>query len=258
MPFDIVAFLETQTATALSPVAAVADSQYRVSGDDLYVKSNAPFLAGLLQIGVSTPKIAEIRQPSLRIPYRFVKSALSTVVDHRAGFNNFLKTPLPLYAGEKLNALVQNATAEYSVLVAWLSSGYITEPVGVNPTHTLTADIDSTLTVNIWNEISPTYDQDLPKGEYAVLGMKFGSYLATCNPLVARLKCPNTEYRPGVITTEITADKTLFVNAKNDIETMWGQMQGISFPHDNPPKIEVLSLTADTDHMLELICRKIA
>jgi len=258
MPFDIVAWLETQTATNLSGVAAVADSQYKVSGDDIYVKKTAPFLAGLLHIGVTTPKIAELRQPSLRIPYRFLKSCLSTVVDHRAGFNNFLNNPLPLYPEEKLTAYVQNATAEYSVVVAWLSNGFISPQQGLNPTHILTSDIDSTLTVNVWNEITPTYDQDLPKGRYAVLGMKFGSYLGTCNPIVARLKCPETDYRPGVVTTEISADKTNFVNAKNDVETMWGHMQGIEFPHDNPPKIEVLSLTADTDHMLELICRKIA
>ena len=255
MPFDIVAWLETQTATALSGVAAVADPQYAVSGDTVTVKKDKSFLAGVLQIGVSTPKICEFRQPSLNIPYRFTKSAIATVVDHRAGFTNLLKRPLPLYPNEKLSAFVQNATAEYSVIVAWLSSGYI-DPQPVNPTHILTSDIDSTLTVNIWNSVTPTYDQDLPKGTYEVLGMKVGSYVATSNPLVTRLVCPDSPHRVGVITNEMTADKTLNVNAKNDVETVWNAMKGVEFEHDRPPTLEMLSLTADTDHVLELTLRK--
>jgi len=257
MPFDVVAFLETQTATALSNVAVVSDPVYQVSGDDLTVKKQASFLAGLLHLGVTTPKVAEIRQPSLKIPYRFVKSALTTVVDHRAGFTNLYDRPLPLYAGEKLNALVQNATAEYSIVALWLTSGYV-KPEPITPTHVINADIDSTLTVNVWNTVTPTFNQSLPKGRYAIIGMKFGSYLATCNPAVARLVLPETQWRPGVVTSEISADKTNFVNAKGDNEGRWGLMNEISFPHDNMPKLEVLSLTADTDHMLELTLRKIA
>ena len=255
MPFDIVAWLETQTATALSGVTAVADQQYSVSGDSIKVKKDKAFLAGVLQLGVSTPKICELRQPSLNIPYRFTKSVIATVADHRAGFTNLLKRPLPLYPNEKLSAYVQNATAEYSVIVAWLASGYI-DPQPINPTHIVTADIDSTLTVNVWNQVVPTYDQDLPKGTYEVLGMKVGSFVATCNPLVTRLVCPDSPHRVGVITSEITADKTLFVNAKDDLETVWNPMRGVAFPHDQMPTLEMLSLTADTDHMLELTLRK--
>ena len=256
MPFDVVAFLETQTATALSNVSAVADPVYQISGDDLLVKKQASFLAGLLHIGVTTPKYAELRQPSLKVPYRFVKSAISTVVDHRAGFTNLFDRPLPLYGGEKLNALVMNATAEYSAVVAFLTSGYI-KPEPITPTHVITAMIDSTLTANIWNTVTPTFDQDLPAGRYAVIGMKFGSYLADCQPLACRLVLPETQWRPGVVSAEITADKTLFVNLTNDLESKWGLMSEISFPHDNMPKLEVLSLTADTDHMLELTLRKV-
>ena len=41
MPFDIVAFLETQTATTLSGVDAVDDRYYNTVLDDLRVKDQA-------------------------------------------------------------------------------------------------------------------------------------------------------------------------------------------------------------------------
>jgi hypothetical protein len=263
LPFDVVAFVETQTAAALSGVAAVADRYYSVSGDDLKVKAQAPFLAGLLQLGVTTPKYAEIRQPSLKVPYRFYKSALTTVVDHRAGFTNLLKRPLPLYPGEKMNAYVQNATAEYSVIAAWLSSGKITQAAldAVNPTHVITGYADSALTANVWNEVAITWDQDLPKGEYCIVGMKVGSYLATCNPAVARLILKGEKagaWHPGVITTEISADKTNFVNNLTGPDQVWPLMRDISFQHDEKPDLEMLSLTADADHVVELQLVKVA
>jgi len=259
MPFDIVAFVETQQATALSGVAAVADQIYRVSGDDLYVKARAPYLGALLQLGVTTPKYCEVRQPSLLIPYRFYKAALTTVVDHRAGLSYMFGRPLPLYEGEKMNVYLQNATDEYSAIVAWLVSGKCPLSIKdeVDPTHEITGYADSTLTVNIWNDVTITWDQDLPEGRYAVVGMKVGSYLATCNPIAARLVLLDNPWRPGVVTTEITADKTNFVNNLTGLDQEWPLMPEISFKHDQMPNLQILSLTADTDHVVELTLQKI-
>lgn len=257
MPFDIVAFLETQTATALSGMATVPDRYYNQVLDDLKVKDQARYLAGLLQIGVTTPKYCEVRQPSLKVPYRFYKAALSTVVDHRAGFTNLLNRPLPLYAKEKLNVYVQNATAEYSVVCLWLSNGKITQGSidAVNPTHKITGYADQTLTVNVWNAVPITWDQDLPKGEYAIVGMRVGTYLAASTPLVARLLLKGKEagaWHPGVISNEITADKTIDVNNLTGPDQVWPLMPEISFTDDLMPDLEMLSLTADTDHIVEL------
>lgn len=260
MPFDIVAWLETQTATALSGVAAVADDVYRYSGDDIYVKKRAPYLGGVLQVGVTTPKYMEFRQPSLKIPYRFFKAGLSTDADHVNAFTDLLQRPLPLYEGEKLNAYVQNASAEYSAIIAWLLSGRIPlASLAVNPTHSITGYLDSALTANVWNTLSMTWDQSLEKGRYAVVGMKAGSYLAAgATPLVARLKLLDSTFRPGVITSELGGDKTLLQNVKIDPTQVWPLMQEISFEHDELPSIEFLSLTADTDHVVELLLQKIS
>ncbi|GAH90539.1 unnamed protein product, partial [marine sediment metagenome] len=257
MPFDVVAFLETQTAENLSGVDAVADRYYDVHEDDLKVKEQAPFLAGLLQIGVTTPKYCEIRQPSLKVPPRFYKSCLTTVVDHRAGFTNLLNRPLPLYAKEKMNVYVQNASAEYSVVVVWLSNGKITQASidAVNPTHKITGYADQTLTVNVWNDVPITWDQDLPRGTYAIVGMRVGTYVAACTAIVARLQLKGKAagaWHPGVIVNEITADKTLDVNNLTGPDQVWPLMSEISFTEDLMPDLEMLSLTADEDHIVEL------
>src|SRR3989304_5018329 len=256
MPFDIVAFLETQTATALSPVAAVSDDFYRTSGDDLFVQEYAPNLAGLLQIGVSTPKYAQIRQPSLKVPYGFYKSALSTDIDHRAGFTNMMTRPLPLKAGEKMNAYVQNASAEYSVIVAWLASG-AKNPIpprtfSLNEAFRITGYADSTLVANVWNKITMTWDSDLPEGRYAVLSMKAGTYLAAgAQPIAARIVLLDSLWRQGVITNELTGDKIEDISALSEVtDQEWGENSEFSFKHDQMPKIEFLSLTADTDHIV--------
>ena len=258
MPFDIVAFLETQTATALSGVAAVADRYYDVHLDDLKVKAQARYLAGLLQLGVTTPKYCEIRQPSMKVPPRFYKAALTTVIDHRPGFTNLLNRPFPLYAGEKLNVYLQNATAEYSAVVLWLSNGKITQAAldAVSPTHNITGYADQALTANIWNAVPITWDQDLPKGTYAIVGMKVASYLAAGPaPIASRLLLKGKEagaWHPGVITSELATDKTNFVNDVIGFEQKWPLMPEISFTDDLMPDLEMLSLTADTDHIVEL------
>lgn len=260
MPFDVVAFLETQQATALSGVDAVEDEQYVTSGDDLHIKSEAAWLGGVLQLGVTTPKYCEVRQPSLKIPYRFYKAALTTVVDHRAGLDLFWKRPLPLYPEEKLNVYLQNATDEYSVVGLWLLSGRTSQGGidNVSPTHRITGYADQTLTANVWNDVAVTWDQDLPKGRYAVVGMKAGTYLATCNPGLTRLKLKGCTWRPGVVTSEITADKTLFVNHLTAPEEKWPLMNEISFSNLQLPNVQMISLTADTDHVFELALQKIS
>jgi len=261
LPFDIVAYYESQQATTFLKVAAVEDDLYRISGDDLFIQAKAPQLVGVFVSGVSTPKYMRLNQPSLEIPYYFYKAVLGTVATRSYGFTNLLGRPLPLIPGEKLNCEVQNATDEVSAVVLFLSTGKLTKAAqdAVNPTHTLTGYADSTLTAGVWNDVTPTWDQDLPKGKYAIVGMKAGSYLATCTPLATRLVCSDfAKWRPGVITHELGGDKTLMTQDIGLLPyELWPLMQGISFNHDNPPSLEIFTGTADTDHVVELALQKV-
>jgi len=265
MPFDVVGFYESQQATALSGVAAVADTAYRTSGDDLYVQAKAPFLAAILQLGVSTPKYCEIRQPSLKTPYRTYRSGLiGTIEDVISGFHNLFSSPLPLYPEEKLNVYLQNASNEVSLVALWLSSGMarIADMEAVNPTHLITGYADATLTAGVWNDVTPTWDQDLPKGKYAVVGMEVGTYKASGPAYgVARLNLlPDSIWRPGVLLSALTGDKTIMASPDIDqfsVAKRWPLMPDVSFRHDNMPKLQMLVGDANTDHVVNLLIQKI-
>lgn len=252
--------METQTATALSAVAGLADDIYNVQGDDIYVKDAAPYLAGMLHLGISTPKYCQFRQPSLKVPYTFYKSALVAAA-LRPGYEHMFANPLPLYPREKLNAFVQNASAEYSYIVAWLSSGKAPQSAidAANPTHRLTGYADVAIVNNVWTKVTPTWDADLPEGKYAVVGMKYGCYLAAGEkPVVARLVLLGCDWRPGVVSDNMGGDKTLIVDEIYTPDQKWPLMPEVSFKHDQMPRLEILSTSADTDHVVELALQKIA
>lgn len=264
MPYDLVAFYESQQATALSGVAACADDIYRVSGDDLYIQDVAPFLAGLLQVGITVPKYCEVRQPSLLTPYRFYKSTLgeNTSLNSYDGFTDMLRRPLPLKGGEKMNVYLQNAANEASLVVAVLASGALTQQGldAVKPTHSITGYIDQAATAGAWTSGAITWDQSLPSGRYAIVGMSAASYKAA-NPMVGalRLKLLDTTWRPGCLTTRMTADKTnaTGINPPGAFEQL-PLMPDISFKHDQmPTTAEIISPAAMTDYVLNLTLQKI-
>ena len=265
LPFDLVAWYESQAAAALTAVAAVSDPKvYRTSLDDLYVKNRAPFLAGSLCVAVTqaTLKYYEFRQPSLKVPYRFYKGADANDPFIGEAFNNLLASPLPLYAGEKLNAYVQNATDEVDLIVAWLASGpaKLSDLENVRPTHSITGYNDGALTAGSWTDVAITWDQDLPKGRYAVVGMQVGSYLAAAPAYgVARLVLLDSTWRPGVMVRAAEGDKLGVASISPSLlyGERWPLMREISFEYDQMPNLEMLCAAANTDHVVELLLQKI-
>ncbi len=263
MPFDVVAWYESTTPTALSPIDAVEDDIYRTSGDDIYVKPRAPFLAGYMYQAISTPKYSELRQPSLKIPYRFYRSYLLGSNTFGSAFYNFFAKPFPLYKGEKLQAHVMNAANEIQMVVAMLSDGVakIADLENVRPTHNITGFCDQALTAGKWTHCAMTWDQDLPKGRYGIVGMLGGTYkAATPTTAVARLKLLDTTWRPGCGLNMTVADKTELLHQGYSFAQgiQWPLMREISFAHDQMPNVEILAGDANTDHIIELMLQKIA
>ena len=272
MPFDLVGWYESQACAALTAVAAVSDpDNYHTSLDDLFVKKEAAWLAGSL-CGATTQatlKYYEFRQPSLKVPYRFYKGGDLNDPLLAEAFNNLWASPLPLYAGEKLNAYVQNATDELDMIVAWLASGpaRLSDLENVRPTHSITGYNDGALTAGSWTDVAITWDQDLPKGRYAVIGMQVSSYLAAAVAYgVARLKLIGCNWRPGVIVRAAEADKLGVASISPSLlyGERWPLMTGgakgdqIAFEHDQMPNLEMLCAAANTDHVVELLLQKVS
>lgn len=261
MPFDIVAWYESQECAALTANTAVADDVYQTSGDDIYVKKRAPWLTGFMYLGLTTPKYAELRQPSLKVPYRFYRSYLATSNTYGTAYQHMWPRPLPLYAGEKLNAYCQNAATEVNLIAAWLASGPCKrgDIENVRPTHNITGYADQALTAGSWTDTTITWDQDLPKGRYAIVGMLGATYKASGPQLaIARLKLLDTTWRPGVPLNMMIGDKIELLHLGYSWQQgiLWPLMPEISFEHDEMPNLEILSGAANTDHIIELMLQK--
>ncbi|MFX1476236.1 MAG: hypothetical protein ACFFCO_12275 [Promethearchaeota archaeon] len=265
MPFDIVAWAEAAPGTGTVYLAAgLGDSFYRTTGDDIFIRPEAPYCLGVLSMTTSTGGTARLRQPSLAIDYEFIKSGLTTDLDPMLGYHHMFGRPLPMIANEKCNALVTNATDEDNIVAAIFGSGKITQSAldGVNPTHRITGYSDTTVTALTWSNCPITWNQDLPEGRYAVVGLRVGVYVASRETAVARLtglKGPGSNWRPGVPCALMDADHEEFQDIGWEPYVRWPLMPEISFPHDDLPDVEVLMVnTAATDENVELLLQKIS
>ena len=269
MPFDVVAWYESAAKATLLPIDAVLDDVYKVVGDDIEVKPEAPFLIGSAYLATSTPKYYEFRQPSISVPYRFYRCALTTGVDGRLAFTNLFRRPMTFMPKEMINAYVMNASDEINMVFAWLSSGHCLQTDmnhgvaphpkdGVGGRYHITGYSDTTITAGSWFDVPITWDQDLPAGVYSIIGMRVGGYLAAAAAYgAARLVLRGSGrscWRPGVLLTELGGDKTLMSALHCNDYTLdrWPLMPEIAFDHDQMPDIEVCAAAALTDEVIDL------
>lgn len=265
MPFDVIGFSEATPGTGTVFVAGAAlDSLFSVSGDDINLKA-APkrqYLLGVLYAAESTGARALVRQPSLQLDHEFHKCALTPDLDPTQGWAHHFARPLPLVGNEKVNALSVNATDEDTIIGLLVGNAKITQAMldAVNPTHKITGYGDTTITANSWTQCAITWNQDLPEGTYAVVGMRAGVFLAAnAWAALARLLIPGkTEWRPGVPCAVMEADHEEYQSITYEPWVKWPKMSGIQITNKTMPNIEVLSPAAHTDENVELLLEKIA
>lgn len=263
MPFDLVGFSEAAPGTGTVAIAgAGGDNLYRVSGDDIIVRPEAQKLLGVFTAAESTGERLYVRQPSLYLDHQFHKIMLLTDIDPTQGYEHYFGRPLTLKGAEKVNVLIKNATDEDVLIGLLLGSSKITQGMldAVNPTHSVLGIGDTTLTANSWSSVAITWDQDLPEGKYAVVGMKFGYWITSGNmACLARLVIPgNNDWRPGVPGVLMEADHEEFQSATYLPFTAWPLMgKEAVVEHDRMPNIECLSPAAITDENVELLLQKV-
>jgi len=249
MPFNVIAYYESQTATALSGIAAVNDTIHTTSGDDVTLWNNETFCFGAYCLGVSTPELFQLRQITRPIPIDLANVQLGGVqMGTEAGLSDLRFSPIPL-TRDKLNMFVRNATAEISAGVFFVGNENFAGAEIPDFIVYGKADPGSALSAGVWNSVTMTWENSLPAGYYRPIGLQASTYLeAGAKPVAARLILPNIPWRPGVPALKSLADHT-----NNLIPTeiknfgKWKQMPELTFPYDQMPKLEVFTLTADTD-----------
>lgn len=264
MPFDVIGFGEATPGTTTIPLAGgLGDTLYRVNGDDIYCKSQAPYLLGVIASSVSTGGRILVRQPSLPIDYEIIKNTLMASPDPAGQYTDMLARPLPLVPNEKINVLTVNATDEDALVGLLLGSGKITKQMqdAVNPTHRLMGYADTTVTAYTWSALTMTWNQDLPEGRYAPIGMRVGVFKSSIAQTgLARLRfkeVPSASWGPGVPTAETGAAHLEFQDITKVNCYDWPLMPQVSFRHDQLPDVEILGAEAFTDEDVELLLQKV-
>lgn len=260
MPFDVIAFTEATPGANGTLAPAGADTLYSVSGDDINIKRDAALLLGALVTSISTGGGAKIRQPSLQIDHQFTKAALCVDSDVIKGWHHLFGRPLPLVGGEKLNVILLNGTDEISLVGLLVGSGAIPQSLldQVRPTHIIRGISDTTLSAHAWTACTIVWDQDLPKGKYAVVGMRGSTFHATGHSGLARLLIPGAvNWRPGVPFAAGEADKIEHQLATHGPWVNWPLMREVSFWNTDMPDMEMVAGYANTDHAIELLLQKI-
>jgi len=262
MPFDIVGFAEAAPG-ANGNIAAVTDQIYKTASTDyLTVKSEKSYLLGVYVAQQSTGAGIKLQQPGLKPDYYFPKSHVHGEFQASNGWHHLFGRPLPLFA-DKLNVNSVNATDEDTLVALLLGDGKISQSAldGVNPTHSLTGYADVTVTANAWTTVAVTWDEDLPPGKYAVVGMRVGCWLTGTiaeEAAIARLILPDApNHRPGVPVTYMGADHKEYQATGVEPWVDWPLMPEVAFKHDQPPNLEVLSQQAWTDEDVHLQLQRI-
>jgi hypothetical protein len=243
--FSVVAYSESQDSATLVNIAAVADTLYRTSGDDLFVPRAVPNLAGYLFLGANFTQ-GQLFSPSIR---RRLGGDFDVdqadLVDEPASPTNFVDyfdRPFPLVAGEQLRTLMAEDAAGASRVSAilFLSDGPAAPIEG--DIITIRATGTTTLVANAWTVGSITLASTLPAGRYALVGAR----VQAAGLRAARFVSQDATFRPGVIGCDSDGDIGL-TRFRNGNLGSW-----LEFEHDEPPQVEYFSASADTAETLVL------
>lgn len=186
----------------------VPDTQITASGSQIQVPTPNQIVALAGGACNTTAPRMRLSAPSLRQKSLFQISPLNVagaapalpqtphkIVDLR-------HNPLQMVVSEQMQAqlLADPAAAQVQWALAWLASGPIAPIEG--PVFTVRATGTTTLVIGTWTNAPLTFDENLPRGRYKIVGMKCFS----ANGIAARALIPGQQWRPGVMSSTLTEE----------------------------------------------------
>lgn len=244
MAFTLVGFTQsTDTSGALTTIAALADPHIRVSGNDITVPDQLSNVGGVYVIGPSATR-ASLVSPSIRrrYPLEVFPVEQNTTPGNVFDFHPY-NSAISLDNDESLNAQFaeSGAGASRGTVLVFLTDGNYMQTTS-DEVFTIRATGSTTLVANAWTNCALTFNDTLPAGEYAIVGMA----AASAGAFAARLVIPQYAWRPGCIAS---ADANKFGATCFRFGNMgiWG-----TFSHNTPPTVDFLSNSADTSETIYL------
>lgn len=229
-------------ANTWTGIPALADSALFTSGLDLRVPREMTRVAmlGAVHGGVGSPVAqAKIESPYLlrRNPYQVAPLNDGGSWDQLGGVVP-IEPGLALVAQESARAYFQHptspASAEYVAILMWLMDG---APQAISSGEVMTVRLTAAAVAAgaRWTPSTLTFSQEIPYGDYRVIGMRAQG----ANALAVRLVLPGYTWRPGVpvaIQGQLGAPALRMAG--------WGEIA--RFNSNQPPSCEVLASGAAT------------
>ncbi len=237
-------------AGAFVNLAALTDARLFTQGDDLRVPSNnLVFAAAGGADGVVAPRI-RLTSPTLDELTRYeiaplnVQNAAGVEPDSPPKIDDMRDNPLTLSPDEILQCELNNnsAAAQDQWALVWFTD-MRPEPVRAGRAFTVRATGTTTLVDITWTSVTVTLDDNLPPGEYDVIGLRPESAGCVAGRYVFRT---GAFMRPGALGADVSSDIThpMFRHGQLGV---WG-----TFPFTQLPAIEFLSVIADTAEVVHM------
>lgn len=209
MSLHLIAFDASDAAnTALTQLNALA-SEFETISNNGVVIADLPLVIGATAYSAHLSR-AQFRAPSLQSPdYPLLNAIMvarpSSSIEQR--WADWRSGPLSVKPGEQLLAYEQHSTATEHVYVLALLADKVPAPVA-QPFRTVRLTGTTTLVADAWTPCTLTFDDQLPFGNYDVIGARFES----ASGIGYRLGVPGLGYRPGGpgLLDAVTPDKEMF------------------------------------------------
>ena len=249
---DTIAYYESvDQAGAYVALNGVADQIHRVVGDDIQV----PAMTNIIAVAGGVESVAAHRArlvaPSLRRRAMYAitplngQAAAAVEPDSPQKVLDLRDNPLALIRGEQLNfeAFANPVAAQIQWGVILLAAGPIAPVTG--KIFTIRATGATALVAGSWTNVALTFDEDLPAGEYDVVGLRAES----AGLIAARIVFIGAETRPGCLGCDAPEDIAHDMFRHGGLG-VWGH-----FKDDEPPTIDCLAVSADAaqEFWLDLI-----
>ena len=239
----MVGFLEDiDPAAAAVNITALQDDHIFTQGDDLRVPTLNQILAVAGGISILGTFGLRLESPSLRDINRLVVNPVNHLADSDAepsdpiALLDLSQHPRRLTTDEILQCVIDTNPAAAADQWAILVMGDGVQSQAQGEIITVRATGTTTVVARAWDSVALTFDDALPVGRYAVVGLRFISATA----IAARLVFKPGAWRPGCIgvDSELSQDHPLFRMGRLGV---WGEFASVT-----PPDIEVLCDVADT------------
>lgn len=250
MTFHTGGFAEDiDSAGVFANLTALADDRLFNQADDIRV----PVLNEILMIAAGADNAVAARMrldsPTLDLLTRLEIVPLNQATgDVEPGsppaIMKMLANPVKLGDDEILTCQLNNnpGAAAFQWCLLWFSDGPV-QPVTNSNIFTVRATSATAAVARAWTSVNIVLDENLPPGNYAVVGLRPESASMIASRFVFRT---GQQWRPGALGADLPADLTddIFRAGRLGI---WGE-----FPHTQIPAIEVLADLADAAQLFHI------